>query len=218
MSENKGSTGRYALLAIVLPFIGVVIGAMLEHGTDGLCKLGIVDCRTSESEVTQLRSTVKGLQNSLTKAQQNHSTSQQNLKRTLGVLNSCQVALNESYSDIKTAGSNVETVEDYRSAFNTVTSKVETELDTFIEIIEEEKLATPEGVFDLKSILLEPLSVPLELKPLELKRVEVKPIEVKPLEIKKPERLEVKPIEIEKLVPLEVKPIELKKLEPVEIK
>lgn len=58
-SESKRN---YALLAIVLPFVGLIAGATLEHGAGFLCTLGLAECKVSQSEVSHLRETIKNLQ------------------------------------------------------------------------------------------------------------------------------------------------------------
>lgn len=66
MSEMSRPPGpaRYALLAIVLPFIGLVIGAFLEHGAGFLCKLGLTECQVSRSVADDLQDLAETLSES----------------------------------------------------------------------------------------------------------------------------------------------------------
>lgn len=94
MAES-GSTGRYALLAIVLPFLGVAIGATLEHGAGFLCKLGFVECKASPSQTAALESTIDAL------IRQTEALSEQN--------QACLASIDAALANIRTAEAQVRT-------------------------------------------------------------------------------------------------------------
>ena len=60
-SSNPPGPARYALLGILLPFVGLVIGAFLEHGAGFLCKLGIAECQVSRSVADDLQNLAETL-------------------------------------------------------------------------------------------------------------------------------------------------------------
>ena len=94
MSE-AGSAGRYSLLAIVLPFVGLVIGATLEHGAGFLCKLGVVECKASPSQTQALENTIAAL------IRQTEALSEQN--------RACLASIDAALGNIRTAEAQIRT-------------------------------------------------------------------------------------------------------------
>lgn len=46
---------NYPLLAITLPFVGMIFGASLEHGTNAVCRITPTDCKPKSEEVQAIR-------------------------------------------------------------------------------------------------------------------------------------------------------------------
>ncbi len=81
--------GRIALLGVVLPFLGVVIGAVLEHGAGFVCRTGLTECAPTASEAGALEDFVVGLQES-------HSATQSSLSQ-------CQMTLDDVLAQLSVA-------------------------------------------------------------------------------------------------------------------
>ena len=149
--SKRKSENRYVLLAIILPVAGVIAGALIEHGTDGLCRLNLVECRTPESETSQLRTSVMKLQ--------------ENLHKSLEIAQACQGTLGQTVDQLRQVRSSIPStievgngepfaqpqrisLERYIDSINALTSEVSSQSEYFErpirQIIQEMNcLATP---------------------------------------------------------------------------
>lgn len=130
MSETpkKPGTARYALLAILLPFLGIVIGAFLEHGAGFLCKLGIAECQVSRSDAERLQALAETLSDS-------H-------RATQDLLGQCQSTLAAVLGDVERAQSQIAGL---APAAERTLASVEMQLRT--EMVLPDRLRLPEPDF-----------------------------------------------------------------------
>ena len=129
-SSDQPKPARYALLAILLPFAGVVIGAFLEHGAGFLCKLGLAECQVS-------RSVADDLQNLAETLSESH-------RATQDLLGQCQSTLASVLDDVERAQTQVAGVAP--AAMQTLAS-VETQLRA--ELTVPDRILLPEAEFRL---------------------------------------------------------------------
>jgi len=127
-TPDKPRPARFALLAILLPFLGLVIGAFLEHGAGFLCKLGIAECQVSRSEADQFQSLAETLSES-------H-------RATQDLLGQCQSTLAGILGDVERAQSQIA---GRAPAAERTLASVETQLRT--ELVPPDRIRLPETNF-----------------------------------------------------------------------